>query len=112
LSQGGDSPCQDGRKAGFQVGPGLFASCEAATTMEQLAVILSRSMDRAVVDQTGLDGRYAFMLRWAPDRLTPGADALPSIFTAVQEQLGLKLEPRRLPLGVVVIDRAEQPSPN
>ncbi len=96
----------------FRGGRGLFVSCGATTSMEQLAVTLSGQTDRPVVDRTGLTGRYAFGLAWAPTGVPGVADEVPSIFTAVQEQLGLKLEPRAMPVSAIVIDRVERPSPN
>ena len=65
---------------------------------------------RLVVDRTGLTGRFDFTLNFAPDGTTD-TDA-PSIFTAVQEQLGLKLEPATGPVEVLVIDAAERPTPD
>ena len=77
---------------------------------------LSIELKRPVVDRTGLTGFYNFTLRWTPDGRTAGdapEDAsAPSIFTAVQEQLGLKLEPTKAPVQVLVIDRLERPSAN
>lgn len=72
---------------------------------------------RAIVDQTGLDANYSFALKWTPQSLSGGAaaasDALgPSLFTALQEQLGLRLESTKAPVDVLVIDHVEQPSPN
>lgn len=64
---------------------------------------------RPVVDRTGLTGRFDFTLNWAPEG-SIDTDA-PSIFTAVQEQLGLKLEPTRGPVDVLVVDSAERPTP-
>ena len=84
-------------------------------------------MDRPVVDQTGLTDRYDFPLKWTPDDsqfaqfrgvgATPPAptedpNAPPSLYTAVTEQLGLKIGPAKLPDDVVVIDHAEKPSAN
>ena len=65
---------------------------------------------RMVVDRTGLTGRFDFTLNWAPEGSTD-TDA-PSIFTAVQEQLGLKLVPARGPVDVLVVDSAERPAPD
>jgi uncharacterized protein (TIGR03435 family) len=107
-----EGPCPGNSKAGFRSGPGLFASCGPTTSMEQLAVALSRVTDRAVVDRTGLTGKYAFRLQWARDGAPVYGDSAPAIFTAVQEQLGLRLEPQRLPVEVLAIERAERPSPN
>jgi uncharacterized protein (TIGR03435 family) len=64
---------------------------------------------RVVVDKTGLDGRYDFDLKFAPD--SPNADG-PSIFTAIREQLGLRLEARKIPLEVLSVERAERPTDN
>lgn len=97
--------------------------------MEELAHVLQANlMEQPVVDQTGLGStRYDFMLNYTPDlsqlsRLgapatepqpRPGdADAPPDIFTAFQQQLGLKLESSKAPADVLVIDRAEKPSEN
>ncbi len=72
-------------------------------TIATLAQLLSsRVTDRPVVDATGLGGRFAFSLEWAPE---PDG---PSVYTAVQEQLGLKLEPRRMLTEVITVRRAER----
>jgi uncharacterized protein (TIGR03435 family) len=77
--------------------------------------------ERIVVDRTGLPGIYEIDLRWSASGLDAGVSSTttvsepskyPSLFTAVQEQLGLKLEPRSELLDVLVVDRAEQPTPN
>lgn len=69
--------------------------------------------DRPVVDHTNLPGRYDFTLTWTPDSIRAAEpNAPPSLFTAVQEQLGLKLEATRAPADVLVIDHAEKPSEN
>jgi uncharacterized protein (TIGR03435 family) len=90
----------------------LFASCGETTPMQELVRTLNLHTDRAVVDRTGLTGRYAFILQWTPEGIAPLPDAPPSLVTAVQEQLGLRLEPQRLAVEALVIDRAEPPSPN
>ena len=68
--------------------------------------------DRPVVDQTNLAGRYDFTLLWTPDQLRATATDAPGLFTAVQEQLGLKLEATRAPTDVFVIDAATRPTQN
>ena len=75
--------------------------------MSQLVSGLSRSasIGRPVVDRTGLSGRYNLRLAWTPD-----ADAGPSVFTVIQEQLGLKLQPERGPIEYLVIDNADRPA--
>lgn len=65
---------------------------------------------RPVVDRTGLTGRFDFTLNWAPEGTTD--TNAPSIFTALQEQLGLKLEPARGPVDVLVVDSVERPTPD
>ena len=84
-----------------------------------LAGILSRDAGRKVVDKTGLDGLYDWELTWTPEPLRhapnrfPSVDPEgPSIFTAVQEQLGLSLEPAERLSVVLVIDRVERPTPD
>ena len=89
-----------------------------ATTMEDLARNLSPVAGRSVVDKTGLKGNFDLELTWAPDG-PPGAggDVLPpppadapSLFTALQEQLGLKLDAQRGPVDTLVIESAERPT--
>ena len=83
-------------------------------------------MDRKVIDQTALTGRFDFSLQWTPDAGSVNAAALKaadrteastgveggSIFTAIQEQLGLRLESTKAPVDVVVIDHVEKPTPD
>ncbi len=81
-------------------------------SMSRFADSLSYQVKRIVIDKTGLAGNYNLTLSWAPDDGTPQPpDAtLPSIFTALQEQLGLKLEPSKAPLEAFIVDHAEIPS--
>lgn len=97
-----------------------------ATMGEFANLMQSAVLDRPVVDQTGLDGRWDFVLKWTPDESqfggmgikvpppseTAAADAPPPLFTALQEQIGLKLEAAKTPVGVLVLDHVEQPSAN
>jgi uncharacterized protein (TIGR03435 family) len=92
--------------------------------LSQFAPVLQNSMDRPVVDQSGLSERYDFTLTFTPDAAQaallgippfPAGDnpeAAPDLFTAFQQQLGLKLEPARAPVDVMVIDKVEKPSEN
>jgi uncharacterized protein (TIGR03435 family) len=84
-------------------------------TMEQFAVQLSTSgLDRPVVDKTGLAGHYDITLNWIPEFAgppAPNSDGV-NVFTAVQEQLRLKLETEKAPIEILVIDHAEKPSEN
>ena len=77
------------------------------------------SLGRMVIDRTGLSGAFDIDLHFTPDRIPdfgPGGPVIdpngPSIFTALQEQLGLKLDAQRGPVDVLVIDRAEIPVEN
>lgn len=83
------------------------------TSMPDLALLLLLDVDRPIVDQTGLEGRYDFQLRWSRDEANiADPNAPPGLFTAFQEQLGLKLEPVRAPADVLVIDHVDRPSAN
>jgi uncharacterized protein (TIGR03435 family) len=95
------------------MGRGIVEATSAG--MLDLARIFSTLLDRAVVDKTGISGKFPVHLKFAPDDVAAGAqstDAGPSIFTAVQEQLGLKLESARGPVEVLAIDHVEKPSEN
>jgi uncharacterized protein (TIGR03435 family) len=81
-----------------------------AVSMGSLAHSMSDWVRRTVIDKTGIAGPMDFALTWAPES-APDSGA-PSIFTAVQEQLGLKLVPARGPVDVLVIDSAERPTPD
>ena len=96
---------------GFTVDTGTLDA--GGATMETLAQILTPQVGRPVRDRTGLSGSYNVALKWtsALGADVAGGDTV-SIFTAVQEQLGLKLESGTAPLDVVVIDRIERPTEN
>ena len=110
----GNNPC-----GGFLFGPGRVTIHGAG--VDALASHLSD--DRIVIDRTGLQGDFDIDLEWTPDRmpraeveLPPGLTRPrpdgPSLFSALQEQLGLRLQPARAFVDVLVIDRVEHPSPN
>ena len=87
--------------------PGHFEATRI--TMQHFADLLARFMSRQVVDETGLKGMFDFTLEWSPDEMKPGAEnAGASLFTALQEQLGLKLEGRKGPVDVLVVDHIEK----
>jgi uncharacterized protein (TIGR03435 family) len=109
--------------------PGLFFKglgvmvVTNATMADFAGTMQGAVLDRPVVDRTGLSGRYDFTLQWTPDESQfagmgvrvppPSPDAqLPTLFTAMQEQLGLRLDSTRAPVEVFVIDRVERPSEN
>jgi uncharacterized protein (TIGR03435 family) len=84
-----------------------------AVTMEGLTATLANATGRPVLDKTGLTGKYDYRLEYAPEDNSVEADPTgPSIFTAVQEQLGLKLESAKGPVDIFVIDHVERPSEN
>ncbi len=107
-------------------GPGKLES--TGTGMPFLAHALSREVGRSIVDKTGLTGNYEYTLEWTPENGSPpmpgnppggpphdgGADDSvgPSLFTALQEQLGLKLEASKGMVDVIVVDHIDQPSAN
>ena len=108
----------------MNAGGGALRATGNRITMAMLVQFLGQSVDRTVVDRTGLSGVFDFTLEFAPE-LGPGSQpgaaasapssdtsAPPSIFTALQEQLGLKLESQKGPVDVLVIDHVEEPSPN
>ncbi len=93
-------------------------------SMRDFANLLQEGlMDRPVVDQTSLAGKFDFTLNWTPDDFqlaargmkpstSGGADTLPDFYEALREQLGLRLEPTKGLVDVIVIDRVRRPSPN
>jgi len=82
------------------------------TTMTYVALMLGVITRRPVIDKTGLMGEFAVDLEFAAPDAPVGDSSAPSIFTAVQEQLGLKLESSRVPAEIIAIDRVEKPSEN
>ncbi len=88
----------------------------AKIVMPRLALALSKIVGRTVVDKTGIDGSYDITLNWKPDELLqPDQGATSesgSIFTALQEQLGLRLEAQRGPVDILVIDSVDKASAN
>ncbi len=99
-------------KPGMSVGTGLatFTKCP----VRLLATFLAGNLDGPVVDTTGLTGAYSFKFNIPPRPTASGDGTLdsPSIFTALQEQLGFRLAAQKIPQDVTVIDHAEKPSPN
>lgn len=91
-------------------------------TISQFAMKLAEALREPVLDTTGVEGRFDFRLDWTPDETglrraaadlpAAGTTEYPDIFTALQQQIGLKLEAGRIPAEVLVIDSAVRPSPN
>jgi uncharacterized protein (TIGR03435 family) len=111
--------------------PGLFfrgkpgdLGVRNATMADFTGLMQSAVLDKPVVNQTGLTGKYDFTLLWTPDdsqfagmgaKIPPPTDtanAPPNLYTAIQEQIGLKLEATKAPADVMVIDHVEKPSEN
>ena len=93
---------------------GELASTFKDTSMHDFVLMALSNLERPVVDETGLTGKYDFELTWNDDDSVAPADgsAAPGVFTAVQEQLGLKLEPVKAPADVLVVDKVERPGAN
>ena len=81
-------------------------------TMDRFAEVLSRQMDLPVVNRTGLDGAFNLKLEWTLETSKSAAMEGPSIFTSIQQQLGLRLRSQKTPIEILVIDHAEKPSEN
>jgi len=95
---------------GFDMGPGRIRSM--AVPLEYLATNLAYVLGRTVIDKTGLAGKHSYTVTYTPDDAPPADANSPSIFTALQEQLGLKLESAKGPVELLVIDHAEKPDAN
>jgi uncharacterized protein (TIGR03435 family) len=84
-----------------------------AMKVDTIASTFEGTLGRMIVDKTGLgDKRFDFELKWTSDDRPSADDSAPSLFTALEEQLGLKLVPARGPVEVLIIDHMERPSPN
>jgi uncharacterized protein (TIGR03435 family) len=97
-------------RSGFGMEPGRINSM--AVPLEYLAVNLASILGRPVIDKSGLDGKYSYTLTYTPDNAPAAEAAAPSIFNALREQLGLKLESTKGRVEVLVIDHVEKPSAN
>jgi len=118
----GPAPAGKGPNRGaIRIGRGSLVG--NAVMLSLFARFLSQRLDRLVIDRTNLPGRFDIQLSWTPgvgeSPLDPGGYTLPpadvsgaSVFTAIQEQLGLRLEPAREPVDLILIDHVEQPSEN
>lgn len=123
-----EDPSSDTREGSMQRGRGHLKAIKI--DMRFLAITLSRQVYRVVLNETGLQGTYDFELTWTPDAglgrssgaaiagtgqtqaVAASGSSEPAIFTALQEQLGLKLEAKKEPVEVLVIDHVEKPSEN
>jgi uncharacterized protein (TIGR03435 family) len=108
MSRGGDDLRRTADGRGVDITPKI------GLLTPSLTGLLSEVVDRTVVNKTALMGAFDFHMEWAPLLMSPvqSNNEGPSIFTAVQEQLGLKLEAAKGPVDFLVIDHAEKPSDN
>jgi uncharacterized protein (TIGR03435 family) len=102
-------------RCGGMFGNGMIVS--GGIALDSLVVSLSGLAGRQIINRTGLQGFYALTLKYSTPRARPGAepppvDEAPEIFTALQEQLGLKLQPEKSVLPILVVDRIERPTEN
>jgi uncharacterized protein (TIGR03435 family) len=103
---------QPSHSNGKSIGMGHAHFNGEGLTMDLIVERLSKIIGRVIVDKTNLTDRYDFKLQWTPDDASATDDSAPSFFTAIQEQLGLKLESAKEPVPVLVVDHIEQPTPN
>lgn len=113
-TESGSGPCPDNAVCGAWFAYRNQIEGKRITT-SQVADALTFELDRVVIDQTGLHKTFDIKLTWSPDtdqngKSDDGEGA--SIFTAIQEQLGLKLRAAKAPVDIIVVDRIERPSPN
>ena len=109
---------------GFAVNNGVTLNAVNAKLADFTDLLQSNVVDRPVLDKTGVEGRYNFKISFTPDdsmmnglalKLPPtpeGKEAPPNLFTAVQDQLGLKLEAVKAQTPVLIVDHVEKPSDN
>ena len=112
LTPGDRAKCPNTGGCGFNASSTQIVG--ESVSMTQLAARLSRSIGVHVVDNTGLQGLFDLKLQWTVEDqfVGRGATASPTIFPAIQEQLGLRLESTRAPVETLVIDRVERPTEN
>jgi uncharacterized protein (TIGR03435 family) len=110
LARSGLKMKQTDKPGDIRFDTGLLASSGA--TAATLAMMLEGPLDRLVIDKTGIAGLYVFSLEWAPDDVPADLATGASLFTAIQEQLGLRLQSAAGPVEMLVIDHAEKPSGN
>lgn len=112
-----DPECGSGDSAPCDIGAWSGGLTSSGMSLQQLAnTLFDRSqatgVDRPIVDRTGLPGMFGFTLMFSSFGTTPSASDESSIFTALREQLGLRLQPARGPVELLVIDSVEEPTPN
>jgi uncharacterized protein (TIGR03435 family) len=101
---------EEGSAMNTSSGPNGWKAIATRTSMKLIASYVGNRLSRIVVDRTGLTESYDFTLEWSPDDVADSA--APSLITALREQLGLRLEPQKAPVEVLVIDIIARPSDN
>lgn len=105
-------PAEDAGNHGSSTKGGHIRTLKATQlTMVRFADLMARETGEMVADSTGIQGVYDFELRWARDDQpsdTPATETAPSLFTAIQETLGLRLKPEKVPVEVIVVDHMER----
>ncbi len=113
LEKSKSDPDALGDASGHGVGSAQYMKFTNESMSDFAHVLQIMSGDKPVIDQTNLQGRYDFTLLWTPDVIrSTDPNPPPGLFTAVREQLGLKLEPARAPADVLVIDASNRPTQN
>jgi uncharacterized protein (TIGR03435 family) len=105
------TPCSSPDAGSFYT-PGVLVSCTPPMPMTRILQMLTREVRRPVVNKTTLTGPVAFELHWLPEGASAQPQSPPGLFTAIQEQLGLRLQPDRAPIDSIIVDHAEAPSAN
>jgi len=114
----GGSKLEETKSNGLKISGSYGKLVAESVTTDGLARELAKAVGRVVVDKTGIPGRFDVTLRWTPDQGPamlngePIPDPPPSIFTAIQEQLGLKLDSQKGPVQVLVVEHVETPTAN
>ncbi len=98
------------KKGSMTMGPGMFEA--TGLPVRSLASQLASALGKPVQDETGLTGLYDITLHYRPEETAPDSTDAPSVFSAVQEQLGLKLVPDKGPVETLVVDAAQRPEAN
>ncbi len=109
IAKGGSKMEKADKPTGFGSGGALI---KGTMEMPTLVSTLSSTLGRRVIDQTGLTGAYTLSLKWTPDDKQRTDDSPPALVTAIQEQLGLRLDSTKGPVEILVVDHAEKAAEN
>jgi uncharacterized protein (TIGR03435 family) len=95
----------------MRTGPNISWTANGIT-LDEFCILLSSELDRPVINKTGIDGRFNLLVQYAPDSTPDDLTAGPSIFSALTDQLGLKLVSAKGPGDLLIIDHIDHPSAN